>query len=236
MCRARKAGGQSESAAGPYLETMSYAASQPRHGRETLFRGLADTEARVRVMGIDLERERVRRHLSAVAHGDAGALRELYRATSGKLFGVCLKMLRDEGEAEEVLQEVYLTVWKRAGSYDAAKASPITWLAAIARNRAIDRLRASGARVISRSGPLEEAMEIADAAPDSETQTLRGEEARRLGRCLDGLDPHQADLIRRAFFGGLSYSDLAQAAGRPLGTVKTWIRKGLMNLKVCLES
>jgi len=187
-------------------------------------------------MSIDLDRERLRRHLKAVAQGDSSALRELYRATSGKLFGVCLRILRDEGEAEEVLQEVYLTVWKRAGSYEPTKASPVTWLAAIARNRAIDRLRASGARVLSRSGPLEGAAEIADASPDSEAQALQGEEARRLGQCLEGLDPNQAGLIRRAFFGGLSYSDLAQAAGRPLGTVKTWIRKGLMNLKVCLES
>ena len=156
-------------------------------------------------MSIDLDRERLRRKLSAVARGDAGALQALYRATSGKLFAVCLRILRDEGEAEEVLQEVYLTVWKRAGSYDPAKASPITWLAAIARNRAIDRLRASGARVLGRSAPLEAAVEIADAAADAEAEALRGEDARRLNRCLDGLDSNDPRAPELALYAYLSW-------------------------------
>jgi RNA polymerase sigma factor (sigma-70 family) len=187
-------------------------------------------------MTTDLDRERLKRTLANVASGDRAAMAELYRATSAKLFGVCLRIVRDEAEAEEVLQEVYLTVWKRAGAYDPAKAGAITWLAAIARNRAIDRLRASGARVVRSSGPIEGAMELADEAPDAESQLSLSEDSRRLNRCLEGLPADHAGLIRRAFFGGLSYSDLAQAAGKPLGTVKTWIRKGLMNLKVCLES
>ncbi len=187
-------------------------------------------------MTTDLDRERLKRTLAQVAGGDRAAMAELYRSTSAKLYGVCLRIVRDEAEAEEVLQEVYLTVWKRASSYDTAKASPITWLAAIARNRAIDRLRTSGARVVRSSGPIDAAMELADTAPDAESSLSRSEDSRRLNGCLDGLEPDHAGLIRRAFFGGLSYSDLAQAAGKPLGTVKTWIRKGLMNLKVCLES
>lgn len=187
-------------------------------------------------MTTDLDRERLKRTLANVAGGDRAAMAELYRATSAKLFGVCLRIVRDDAEAEEVLQEVYLTVWKRAGAYDAAKAAPITWLAAIARNRAIDRLRASGARVVRSSGPIDDAMDLADTAPDAESQLSSSEDGRRLNRCLEGLSPDHAGLIRRAFFGGLSYSDLAQAVGKPLGTVKTWIRKGLMNLKVCLES
>lgn len=187
-------------------------------------------------MTTDLDRERLRKTLVAVAGGDRGAMRDLYRATAAKLNGVCLRVLRDEGEAEEVLQEVYLTVWKKAGAYDPDKASPITWLAAIARNRAIDRLRTSGSRVARGSGPLDAAMDAADPTPDAEAQMGRSEDSRRLQGCLEGLNPDHAALIRRAFFGGLSYSDLAEAAGRPLGTVKTWIRKGLMNLKVCLES
>jgi RNA polymerase sigma-70 factor (ECF subfamily) len=187
-------------------------------------------------MTTDLDRERLKRTLANVAAGDRAAMAELYRATSAKLFGVCLRIVHDDAEAEEVLQEVYLTVWKRAGAYDPAKASPITWLAAIARNRAIDRLRASGARVVRSSGPIDGAMDLADPSPDAESSLSAGEDSRRLKGCLDRLEPDHAGLIRRAFFGGLSYSDLAQAAGKPLGTVKTWIRKGLMNLKVCLES
>lgn len=161
---------------------------------------------------------------------------DLYKATSAKLYGVCLRILGNEGEAEEVLQEVYLTVWNRADAYDPAKASPITWLAAVARNRAIDRLRSSGSRLVRSSGPIDEAMELADPTPDAEDQLGHSEACRRLNGCLDRLEPDHAGLIRRAFFGGLTYSDLAQAAGKPLGTVKTWIRKGLVNLRVCLES
>lgn len=187
-------------------------------------------------MTTELDRERLKRALGQVAGGDRNAMAELYRSTSAKLYGVCLRIVRDDAEAEEVLQEVYLTVWRRAGSYDAAKASPITWLAAIARNRAIDRLRASGARVVRSSGPIDGAMDLADPSPDAESSLSQSDDSRRLKGCLDRLEPDHAGLIRRAFFGGLSYSDLAQAAGRPLGTVKTWIRKGLMNLKVCLES
>lgn len=187
-------------------------------------------------MTTDLDRERLKRTLARVAGGDRAAMADLYRATSAKLFGVCLRIVHDDAEAEEVLQEVYLTIWKRAGSYDAGKASPITWLAAVARNRAIDRLRTSGARVVRSSGPIDGAMDLADPAPDAESQLGASDDSRRLKHCLDGLQPDHAGLIRRAFFGGLSYSDLATAAGKPLGTVKTWIRKGLMNLKVCLES
>jgi RNA polymerase sigma-70 factor (ECF subfamily) len=187
-------------------------------------------------MTTDLDRERLKRTLANVAGGDRAAMSELYRATSAKLYAVCLRIVRDDAEAEEVLQEVYLTVWKRAAAYDPEKASPITWLAAVARNRAIDRLRAAGARVVRSSGPIDGALELADPSSDAEARLSHSEESRRLKRCLEGIDPDHAGLIRSAFFGGLSYSDLAQAAGRPLGTVKTWIRKGLMNLKVCLES
>ncbi|MDB5469106.1 MAG: polymerase subunit sigma [Caulobacter sp.] len=222
--------------------TMSYAASPTIHGRIAPRGGEAaavpGSRRRTggRGMTTDLDRERLKTVLGQVAAGDRNAMADLYRATSAKLYGVCLRIVRDDAEAEEVLQEVYLTVWKRAASYDPAKASPITWLAAVARNRAIDRLRASGARVVRSSGPIDGALDLADPAPDAESQLGHSEDSRRLKGCLDRLEPDHAGLIRRAFFGGLSYSDLAQAAGRPLGTVKTWIRKGLMNLKVCLES
>src|SRR4051794_40703624 len=89
----------------------------------------------------EADREKLRDWLLATAAGDRGAFEQLYQRTSAKLFGVCLRILRERAEAEEVLQDVYLTIWRKASQYDAERASPITWLAMIARNRAIDRIR-----------------------------------------------------------------------------------------------
>src|SRR5437763_12242213 len=101
--------------------------------------------------------------LARVAGGDRAALRIVYQDTSAKLFGVCLRILNDKSEAEDVLQDVYLTVWRKAASFDPTRASPITWLVAIARNRSIDRLRAvAGSR---RMEPIETAGEVRDPAP-----------------------------------------------------------------------
>ena len=105
--------------------------------------------------------------LARVAAGERNALQTTYRLTSAKLFGVCLRILHDRAEAEDVLQEVYLTVWQKAADFDASRASPMTWLITIARNRSIDRLRASGQS--RRMQPIEDAGEIADAAPLAES-------------------------------------------------------------------
>jgi RNA polymerase sigma-70 factor (ECF subfamily) len=141
--------------------------------------------------------------------------------------------LSDRSEAEDVLQEVYLTVWNKAGQFDAARGvSPVTWLAVIARNRALDRLRARGRP----SGDLEEAAEVADAAPLADAALAERDAARRLGACLEGLEARAAQAIRAAFFGGLTYEGLAAQAGMPLGSMKSLIRRGLMRLKACLES
>jgi RNA polymerase sigma-70 factor (ECF subfamily) len=178
-----------------------------------------------------------RRHLAAqlsrVALGDRAALAEVYRLTSAKLFGVCLRILEDRSEAEDVLQLVYLTVWQKAGTYQAARASPITWLVAIARNRAIDRRRASGAR---RNEPIEAAAEIADAAPSALSRLETSEERRRLYDCLATLEEKHATAIRRAFLDGLTYEELSRHMDVPLGTMKSWIRRGLLKLKTCLGS
>lgn len=171
--------------------------------------------------------------LAGVAGGSETALHEVYAKTSAKLFGLCLRILGDRGEAEDALQEVYVSVWRRAGSFDPARASPITWLAALARNRAIDRLRASGR---SRPAePIEAASRVADEAPDAFAELETGEEKARLMGCVDELDERQSEPIRAAFFGGLSYPELAERAGVPLGTMKSWIRRGLLRLRECLE-
>ena len=174
--------------------------------------------------------------LAKVAQGDRAALAALYRATSAKLLGVSLRILRDRSESEDVLQEVYITVWRRAGSFDASRGvSPITWLATIARNRAIDRVRARGPQ-LARSAPEAAGAAIADAGPLADVRVERDQQADRLHRCLSELEPRTAGAIRTAFFEGVAYEALAQRLGEPVGTVKSWIRRGLLRLRGCLDA
>ena len=178
-------------------------------------------------------RQNLAEALARVASGSELALEEVYRKTSAKLFGLCLRILGDRGEAEEALQEVYVSVWRRAGSFDSERASPITWLAALARNRAIDRLRSSG-----RPRPAEQidhAFDVADDRDDALTLLEAGEDRARLMGCVEELDGRQSSAIRAAFFGGLSYPQLAEREAVPLGTMKSWIRRGLLGLRECLE-
>ncbi|MGY4395617.1 RNA polymerase sigma factor (sigma-70 family) [Sphingomonas sp. UYAg733] len=163
---------------------------------------------------------------------DRAAFRDLYSLTSAKLFGVCLRICGERQAAEDVLHDVYLTIWKRAGAYEPSRASPITWLATIARNRAIDWRRA---QTIRRSTPLDAAPPIADAAPLASDTMVSDQEAHRLHRCLDALEDRQRLAIRTAFFDGVTYADLAEREEVPLGTMKSWVRRGLMKLKECLE-
>ncbi|MDO8411407.1 MAG: sigma-70 family RNA polymerase sigma factor [Phenylobacterium sp.] len=170
--------------------------------------------------------------MTQVAAGDRDALRQLYQATSSKLFGVCLRILSDKDESEDVLQEVYVTIWRRADRFDASRASVMTWISTIARNRAIDRLRARGP--LARAEQIDE-MEIADGAPSATALLESAERAGALQRCLSELDERTEKAIRTAFFEGVTYEALAQRLDTPLGTVKSWIRRGLMKLKGCLE-
>jgi RNA polymerase sigma-70 factor (ECF subfamily) len=141
--------------------------------------------------------------------------------------------LGERSEAEDVLQEVYLTVWRKAASFDESVASPITWLVAIARNRAIDRLRASGA---SRAAlPIEAAADVADESMSAVERLEIDEDRVRLRECLQELEQRQAAAIRAAFLDGFTYDELAAKASVPLGTMKSWIRRGLMKLRACLE-
>jgi RNA polymerase sigma factor (sigma-70 family) len=184
-----------------------------------------------------MEAEARRKQLSAAirraASGDRAALRLIYDQTAAKLFGVCLRILHDRSEAEDVLQEVYLTVWRKAAAFDESKASPITWLVAIARNRAIDRVRASGVSRLSE--PIEAAEAVSDPAPLAEEMVVSKQQQARLAGCLDELDLRAANAIRSAFIGGATYEELARAADVPLGTMKSLIRRGLAKLRACLE-
>ena len=164
---------------------------------------------------------------------DRAAFRQLYDLTSAKLFGVVLRICGDRQAAEDVLHDVYLTVWRRAGAFEPGRASPITWLATIARNRAIDWRRAQGGRQFA---PVDEIAELADQAPlASEVLEQKGEAARLHG-CLQALEERQRGAIRTAFFDGVTYAELAERQGVPLGTMKSWVRRGLAGLKRCLDA
>jgi RNA polymerase sigma-70 factor (ECF subfamily) len=169
--------------------------------------------------------------LTAIARRDHASLRSLYEATSAKLYGICLRVVGNETEAQDVLQEVYVTVWRKASLFDQSRASAITWLATIARNRSVDRLR--------RRRPTENldvALEIADGSPSSLDVLEQGEDVERLRRCLGELDARAGKMIRAAFFDGATYPQLAEREGVPLPTMKSWIRRGLQHLRECLQS
>jgi RNA polymerase sigma-70 factor, ECF subfamily len=181
----------------------------------------------------DAARKQLVAALARIAGGDRGALQMLYRDTSAKLFAVCMRILHDQAEVEDVLQDVYITVWRRAGTFDPARASPITWLVAIARNRSIDRLR-SGANIAG-SQTLDEAANLSDAAPSALAQIESSDEHRRLVNCLNELEPRHAIAVRSAFLDGITYEELAQRMNIPLGTMKSWIRRSLLRLRECLQ-
>lgn len=167
--------------------------------------------------------------LARCALGDRQAFARLYRATSAKLFGVAVRILND-GRAEEVVQEAYVKIWHHAGDYRPDKGAPMTWMASIVRNRALDLLRRANLETT-----LEDDMDWADDAPGPLELSLHGAEARALTQCLDQLDAAQREAVLLAFFHGLAHADLARRLRQPLGTVKSWIRRSLERLRKCLE-
>jgi RNA polymerase sigma-70 factor, ECF subfamily len=178
------------------------------------------------------DRSRLVTALALSAHGDRKAFEALYRATSAKLFGVCLRIFGDRNEAEDALQDAYVTIWNKAATFDPSRASPITWLATVTRNRAIDRLRSRGKAGLA---PLDEANEVADTAPLAEAQLIAAGEDRALHGCIETLEARDAAFIRAAFLGGATYGELATRDCQPLGTVKSRIRRALIKLRECLE-
>ncbi len=144
--------------------------------------------------------------------------------------GVLLRMLKERAEAEDALQEVYTRVWLRAGRYDAAKGRGMTWLIAIARNLAIDRLRARPEATSDDGLDL-----VQDNTPRAETRLIAKGEAKRMADCFATLEPDRAEAVRGAYLGGLSYVELAERHLVPLNTMRTWLRRSLLKLKECLE-
>lgn len=172
--------------------------------------------------------------LAATARGDRQAFATLYQHTRGRLYAIALALLRQQDAAEEVLQEAYLAVWRTASQYQPERAPPLVWLMAIARHRSIEYLRQRRRRSVEiHAEPLaEEALEIPDTQPAQSVEHL----AHAIQECLRRLSADQSQAITLAFFYGLSHEELAARLKTPLGTIKSWIRRGLLQLKGCLES
>jgi RNA polymerase sigma-70 factor, ECF subfamily len=171
--------------------------------------------------------------LGRVAQKDRAAFVGVYRATSAKLFGIILRILHRRDVADEVLQEVFVKIWDRAGDYDPRMGSPITWMATIARNRALDEIRKK------RPESIEDHPELQDVASDAETAlsaVMRGEDGKRLSDCLTRLDESRRQMVILAYCEGLSRDELAEKYGQPVNTIKTWLRRSLAQLKGCLGS
>ena len=170
--------------------------------------------------------------LARTAVGDRQAFAALYQATSGALYGVALRIVRESGLAEEVVQDAFVSVWSHAADYARAKSAPLTWMSAIVRNRSLDVVRRS------REEPdVDDALAalLVDESAAPARDVERAREAHTLERCLGELDAEQRQSIALAFFHGLTHSELAAHLRRPLGTVKTHVRRGLMRLRECLE-
>ena len=170
--------------------------------------------------------------LEAAARRDREAFARLYSLSSAKLFGVALRILRREDWAEEVLQECYVSIWTHAPDYRPGLAAPMTWMTSIVRNRCLDWLRRPRLEVPDEEGAIAESTESDGPGPLAELE--RAKDAQAVARCMKGLEARQRQAIALAFYDGLSHSELAQHLREPLGTVKTWVRRGLMKLKDCL--
>ena len=173
--------------------------------------------------------------LDRIVARDASAVDELYDRHSRLLFSLILRILRDRGEAEEVLQEVFLAVWARAETYNVRLGSPAGWLVRIARNRGIDRLRAKGVRDRAVDASQPSASQPSTVADSPESRAERSEEQRVVARALDALPAEQRELIEHAYFLDLTHSELATRFRVPLGTVKTRIRMGMLALRQQLQ-
>ena len=184
----------------------------------------------------DTDPQQLRILLASVARRDAAAFRALYDATSPKLFGFALRILNRKELAEEVLQESFVSVWNNAGSYQAGLAAPMTWMTTIVRNRAYDLLRRVDATVEIDANTFDkdvmEALESSEPSP-FDALSMDGE-AKALAQCFSRLEGLHRQAIALAFYHDLSHSEVAERMKLPLGTVKTWVRRGLERLRTCL--
>lgn len=169
--------------------------------------------------------------LGRIALRDRAALSALYSSVSPKLFAVSLRILRDRGDAEDALQEVFVKIWQHADRFAATGRSPVAWLVTIARYHAIDMLRARKPV----ADTIDDNWEIADQALSPEAETVLKGEGRRIDRCMEELEADRSAAVRSAYVEGLSYQELAERHDVPLNTMRTWLRRSLLKLRECLD-
>ena len=173
--------------------------------------------------------------ITRIASQDRAAFRAIYPAASAKLMGVLLRILKDRAESEDALQEVFTRVWLRANRFDAARGRGMTWLIAIARNHAIDRLRARPPASVG-SGDDGAALDlVADERAGVLDRLVARGEAARVVDCMRQLEPDRALCVQGAYLDGRSYDDLARRFEVPLNTMRTWLRRSLLKLRECLD-
>ena len=177
-------------------------------------------------------RDDIEAWLAGAATGDREGFRRLYDATSAKLFGLCLRVLGNRAEAEDALQDIYAKIWNNAHRYRSNGLSPITWMAAVARNHCIDLLRRRRSGVERGEMPAEDALR--DDAPGAEARVVAEGEARRIVDCMGELEQDRAEAVRRAYLQGETYAELAERFAVPLNTMRTWLRRSLIALRECL--
>lgn len=173
--------------------------------------------------------------IARIAQGEHLAMSHLYDASSRLLFGLLLRIVNDHGVAEEVLLDVYMQVWRQAGSYDKRRGSPLAWMLTIARSRAIDRLR-SGHQERERREPFDLSLQYAQLEPSPEEAVTISELRNTVRAALDSLPVEQREVIELAYYGGFSHSEIALKLNKPLGTVKTRARLGMTKLRETLKS
>ena len=178
-----------------------------------------------------LSRAEIENLIAKVTLGDKGAFSALYDATSAKLFGVCLQVLKDRAEAEDALQDVYLRIWHKSETYAVTGHSPMTWLITVARNLAIDRLRARK----TAGSELNAATEVPDTRPGPEAAAIATSERRRIEDCLGELEQDRAKAVEGAYLNGETYQELSERFNVPLNTMRTWLRRSLLKLRECLS-
>lgn len=177
--------------------------------------------------------------LARTALSDQRAFAELYRQTSSHLFGVALRIVRDRPVAEEILQEAFVNVWNHAGSYAAARSQPMTWLTAVVRNRCLDVVRRRELDTVTLTSADDDdapLLDVPSGEPSPADLLLAGADAQAVRDCVDALQGGARQAIALAFFQGLSHGELAAHLHEPLGTVKSWVRRGLERLKGCLDA
>jgi RNA polymerase sigma factor (sigma-70 family) len=174
--------------------------------------------------------------IDRVAMADEAALRELYELTSSKLFGVAVRVVSNKSWAEDVLQEAFINIWRIAGDYKASLSPPMAWMCLIVRSRGLDFLRRRTSERADAAQELDDVMTETlegDSANPMDT-ALAGEQAWALHQCLSQLDNRQREVVSLAYLRDLSHGELAEQLKLPLGTVKTWIRRGLEKLRGCM--